>query len=114
MGGKLLVCLLNTLLAYIVLDMGTTSLVPEQVNSPIGPLIVVFIITYMISQLFMGMYTTCATCILHCLFADIDICNQLEYDQAVGANRPKEMRSIVKVLSKPKPNSPTNRQVDDE
>ena len=27
--GKLLVCILNTLLAYIVLDMGTTSLVPD-------------------------------------------------------------------------------------
>ena len=60
----------------------------------------------MIAQLFMGMYTTCATCLLHCLFADIDICNQLNYDEMVGRNRPKEMRSIVKTLSKPRPSSP--------
>ena len=111
--GKLLVCILNMIIAYIILDMGNTGLA-EDVNSPVGPLVVVFIITYVIAQLFMGMYTTCATCLLHCLFADIDICNQLDYDQMVGRNRPKEMRSIVKTLSKPRAPSPTNQQVDPE
>lgn len=72
--GKLLVCILNMIIAYIILDMGNTGLA-KDINSPVGPLIVVFVITYVIAQLFMGMYTTCATCLLHCLFADIDICN---------------------------------------
>jgi len=72
--GKLTVCVLNVLIAYLILDMGDSEIV-SGVNSPIGPLVVVFILTYVISQLFMGMYTTCATCLLHCLFADIDICN---------------------------------------
>ena len=105
--GKLTVCVANVVVAYILLDLGDTKLV-SNINSPVGPLVVVFIISYTIAQIFMGMYTTCATCLLHCLFADIDICNQLEYDQMVGRNRPKEMRSIVRTLSKPRANSPTN------
>lgn len=43
--GKLTVCVLNMIIAYILLDMGDTSLV-KDVNSPVGPLIFVFIITY--------------------------------------------------------------------
>ena len=72
--GKLTVCVLNMLIAWVILDMGDTSLA-KDVNSPIGPLCIVFVLTYVIAQIFMGMYTTCATCLLHCLFADIDICN---------------------------------------
>jgi len=98
--GKLTVCVLNMLVAWAILDLGDTG-VATDVNSPVGPLLVVFILTYVIAQLFMGMYTTCATCLLHCLFVDIDICSQLNYDQMVGQNRPKEMRSIVKTLAKP-------------
>jgi len=102
--GKLFVCVVNMLIAWVILDMGDTSLV-KDVNSPVGPLCIVFVLTYVIAQIFMGMYTTCATCLLHCLFADIDICNQLNYDQMVGRNRPKEMKSIVKTLSKPRQTS---------
>lgn len=72
--GKLTVCVLNMIICWCILDMGDTKLV-SKINSPVGPLVIVFILTYMIAQLFMGMYTTIATCILHCLFADIDICN---------------------------------------
>ena len=72
--GKLTVCVLNMLIAYFILAAGDNELV-SGINSPIGPLAVVFIITYVIANTFMGMYTTCATCLLHCLFADIDICN---------------------------------------
>ena len=106
--GKLTVCTANMGIAYVIIYLQVTELVGTP-NSPIGPLAVVFMLTYALAQLFMGMYTTCATCLLHCLFADIDICNQLEYDQMVGRNRPKEMRSIVKTLSKPRPStSPKN------
>jgi hypothetical protein len=45
------------------------------------------------------MYSTTATAILHSLYADVDICKQLKYDETVGMNRPKEMRAIVNTLS---------------
>ena len=105
--GKLFVCILNTFIAYLLLI--ELPELTEELNSPVGPLIIIFLITYCIASIFMSMYTTCATCLLHCLFADIDICNTLCYDEMVGRNRPKEMKSIVKVLSKPKPAvSPTS------
>jgi hypothetical protein len=56
-------------------------------------------LTYSIAFLFMMMYTTTATAILHCLYADVDICKQMKYDEMVGMNRPKEMKSIVATLA---------------
>ena len=50
----------------------------------------------------MGMYTTTATCLLHCLFADVDLCKQRDIDFMVGTNRQKEMAGIVRALAKPK------------
>jgi hypothetical protein len=49
--------------------------------------------------LFMSMYSTTSTAMLHCLYADVDICKQLKYDETIGMNRPKEMRAIVETLS---------------
>ncbi len=45
-----------------------------------GPLIIVFLISYSVAYLFMSMYSTTSTCILHALYADVDICKQLNYD----------------------------------
>lgn len=95
--GKLAVTVLNVIIAYCLL-----YYLPQlgiKVNSPIGPLFVVFLLSYSIAFLFMSMYATTATCILHALYADVDICKQLKYDEMVGMNRPKEMRSIVNTLS---------------
>jgi hypothetical protein len=70
--GKLTISVLNCVCAYFMLIKLTQ--LHEKVNSPIGPLIVVFLLTYSIAFLFMMMYTTTATAILHCLYADVDIC----------------------------------------
>jgi hypothetical protein len=112
--GKLFVSICNVFLCYLALI--EFPEISGELNSPVGPLIVVFLISYCIAYIFMGMYTTTATCLLHCLFADIDICNTLSYDQMVGRNRPHEMKSIVKVLSRPtmSPSTSPNRTSPDE
>ena len=46
--GKLTVCVANMIIAWVVLDMGDTA-VAKDINSPVGPLIVVFLITYVIA-----------------------------------------------------------------
>jgi len=97
MLGKLTVSVLNCVCAYFMLIYLTQLHI--KVNSPIGPLIVVFLMTYSIAFLFMMMYSTTATAILHCLYADVDICKQMKYDEMVGMNRPKEMKSIVATLA---------------
>lgn len=69
--GKCLISILTVLTMFATLDNW-----PEyrnEVNSPVGPLLVTFALAYVISSLFMSIYTTTGLCLLHCLFADIDI-----------------------------------------
>lgn len=47
--GKLLVCVINMIIAYLLLDYQTNTVFIGDINSPIGPLFVVFIISYTIS-----------------------------------------------------------------
>lgn len=98
--GKLTISVLNCGIAYGLIYYFKQLHI--TVNSPIGPLLVVFLITYAITYLFMSLYTTTATAILHCLYADVDICRQMKYDEMVGMNRPKEMKAIVATLAKSK------------
>jgi hypothetical protein len=98
--GRLSVSIVNVIVGFFVLQYGTN--LHGKISSPVGPLAVVFLISFVISSLFMQMYSTTSTCLLHCLFADVDICKTMGYDEMQGQNRPAEMRSIVKVLSKVK------------
>ena len=101
--GKLTVCIINVIVGYFLLDFD--QLLHDKISSPVGPMLVIFIISYVISSLFMVMYSTTSICLLHCLFADVDICKTMGYDEMQGQNRPSEMRSIVRVLSKVKSNA---------
>lgn len=106
--GKLSVSIVNVIVGFCVLQY-----LPDlhgRISSPVGPLAVVFLISFVISSLFMQMYSTTSICLLHCLFADIDICKTMGYDEMQGQNRPEEMRSIVKVLSKVKKNASVNNK----
>ena len=95
--GKILVSTLNVVAAYFALKY--IDALYSDMTTPVPPLLVVFLISYFISSLFMSMYTITATCLLHCLFADVDICKQLNHDEMMGLNRPPEMNSIVETLS---------------
>jgi hypothetical protein len=95
--GKLMISVINAGIAYGLIYYFKQLHI--KINSPIGPLLIVFLMTYAIAFLFMSLYTTTATCILHCLYADVDICKQMKYDEMVGMNRPKEMKSIVATLA---------------
>jgi len=65
--------------------------------------VIVGLFSYCIATIFMSMYTTTTLCLLHSLYADVDICNQKSYDQMVGMNRPVEMQSLVGDMSKTQP-----------
>lgn len=70
--GKLTVTVLNCLIAYLCI-----AFLPQleiKVNSPIGPLVIVFLVSYIIASIFMSMYSTTTLCLLHSLYADVDIC----------------------------------------
>ena len=95
--GKLTVSVVVTAICYAIITFWPEMY--QKINSPIGPLIVVFLLSYSIAFLFMMIYSTTATCILHSLYADIDICKTLSYNEMERVDRPKEMKSIVKLLS---------------
>ena len=102
--GKLLICVGNTLIIYACL-----VYIPEYfhaVSSPIGPCFFVFVISYIIATLFMNIYTTTALCLLHCLFADVDICSQEGMDYMENSARPPEMEDLVTAIAKPRPVRP--------
>mmetsp|Transcript_20795 Transcript_20795/g.14907 ORF Transcript_20795/g.14907 Transcript_20795/m.14907 type:complete len:125 (+) Transcript_20795:1561-1935(+) len=96
--GKLTISVANTIIGYLLIDQ--INEYKDEINSPIGPMIVIFFISYFVATMFMSIYTTTSTCILHCLYADVDICKQLSRDEIKGLNRPHEMTSIVQMLSK--------------
>lgn len=98
--GKATCSVMNVIAAFLILQYYPE--IHSGISSPVGPMIVVFLITFIIASMFMAMYTTTATCLLHCLFADVDICKSMGYDEMQGQNRPPEMRSIVRCLSKVK------------
>ena len=107
MLGKLSVSIVNIIVGFFILQNYPT--LHGRISSPVGPLVVVFAIAFIISSLFMAMYATTSVCLLHCLFADVDICKTMGYDEMQGQNRPKEMRSIVRVLSKVKKNTKSKK-----
>jgi len=97
--GKMSIAIGNTITIYFVLINWPTLY--KEVNSPIGPLAVTFLISYVISALFMDIYTTTGIALMHCLFADIDMCKQMDICMFDGTNRPPEMADIVKSITKP-------------
>ena len=70
--GKLAVTVSNCLLAYVCII--KFEQLAAEVNSPIGPLIIVALFSFCIATIFMSMYTTTTLCLLHSLYADVDIC----------------------------------------
>ena len=100
--GKCFISIINTLTIYGVLV--NWEELYQKTNSPVGPMIVTLLISYLISSLFMSIYTTTGLALMHCLFADIDIVSQGGGDPLEGTFRPPEMQGIVNAIAKPKEN----------
>jgi len=99
--GKLTISTVNCIFAYLCI-----AYMPQleiKVNSPIGPLIVVALYSYLIATLFMSLYSDTALCMLHCFHVDLDICKQKSYDETIGMNRPREMQQLHGDLSGKEP-----------
>lgn len=96
--GKFLIAIGNTLLGYLMVN-GIPS-ISEQLNNPVPPCVVVFMISYLMSSVFMRVYSMTSLTLLQCLYADVDICNQLGINKFENKRRPKEMENVVEMLRK--------------
>ena len=96
--GKGCIIVANIFVGFIML-----RFFPEFENglgSPIAPLAVVGLMSFMLSNVFMGVFSITSLTILQCLYTDVDICNQHKEDPMNNANRPIEMESIVQMIKK--------------
>jgi hypothetical protein len=72
----------------------------EGLGSPIAPLAVVGLMSFLMATVFMEVFSITSLTILQCLYTDVDICNQHKEDPHNNANRPIEMESIVQMIKK--------------
>lgn len=70
--GKLTISISNTLLGYFMLE----YVLKLDINSPVIPLMVMFLLSYIMAAQVMSVYQITSLTILQCLYADVDICNQ--------------------------------------
>lgn len=86
--GKALIMALNGWIAYLII---MNSKYRNQVYSPIFPVIVVVIITYLITSVFLSVYSFSSTAILHCFILDEEI---------KGNRAPKSLQPFLEMNDK--------------
>ena len=96
--GKLMIAVGNSVIGYLFLTMLPS--IKDDIASPISPLIVVAAISYVMAAIFMSIFGTTSLTLLQCLYADVDICKQRQYDEFSSKYRPREMEAIVARLRK--------------
>ena len=95
--GKASIIIANVVIGYFMI-----RFFPEfsELSSPLAPLVIVAVMSYMLATVFMEVYGVTSLTILQCLYTDVDICNQFKEDPLNNANRPIEMEGIVAMLKK--------------
>jgi hypothetical protein len=68
--GKALICVVTGFLGYIII---MNSKLENEVYSPVFPTIVCIIIAYILSSIFLSVYSFSSTAILHCFILDEEI-----------------------------------------
>jgi hypothetical protein len=96
--GKVTIATGNTFIGYLLIT--KSKLISTEIDSPVPPLVVVFLMSYLVATVFMSVYSIISLTILQCLYADVDICCQDNKDIHDGRHRPQEMEDIVKMLKK--------------
>lgn len=81
--GKATVMALSGLIGYIIL---MNSKYKDQITSPIAPVVVCVIIAYLISAIFLSVYSFSSTAILHCFLLD---------EETKGNHRPKSLETFI-------------------
>ena len=69
--GKITIAVVNTMIGYLFLTQ--IQSIKSSIESPIGPLVIVFIISYLLASVFMSVYSITSLTILQCLYVDVDI-----------------------------------------
>ena len=97
--GKVVVAVGNTLVAYAVLE-GWTE-IRDRLNSVLVPLGAVLLVSYIITSVFMSVYSVASIALIQCFLTDLELTKARQGEEvADGKHRPKELDSLVHVLKK--------------
>ena len=89
--GKISVASLTTFCGYLIID-GWPS-VRDSIDSPVFPLVVIFIIAYTVAAVFISLYGISSNTILQCFLVDVDISEQA--GKQGGTHRPPALEKFV-------------------
>jgi solute carrier family 44 (choline transporter-like protein), member 2/4/5 len=96
--GKIFISVGNTAGCYLGLI--NWPELNSKINSPIAPMIGVFVISYIIASLFMGLFSISQNAIVQCFLTDVEISRAVGGDGTDGKHRPKELDGLVRNLTK--------------
>lgn len=109
--GKMCISIGNAAICYLILQYNPEF---EELDSPVAPMALCFLLSFMMASVFMDVYNTTSLAILQCLYTDVDILAQqdLDVDKFGGSHRPAEMESIVEMLRLPEDKQKINNEVE--
>lgn len=96
--GKIFISVANTAGCYLLLT--NWKEMNENINSPIGPLVTVFVISYIVASIFMGLFSIAQNSIVQCFLTDVEISKGQGGDGTDGKHRPKELDHLVRLMTK--------------
>ena len=95
--GKMCIASLTTFLGFIMME--TWPEISDGLDSPVIPLIVIFMIAYTVSAIFISVFSTSSNTILQCFLADLDINDQKGRGEG-ASHRPPALESFVYLAAK--------------
>ncbi len=84
--GKVFISVANTALCYLILT--NWEELNAKVNSPIGPMVAAFIISYVIASVFMALFSIASSAIVQCFLTDVELSRGSGGDGTDGRRRP--------------------------
>jgi choline transporter-like protein 2/4/5 len=96
--GKVFISIANTGLCYLILL--NWKELNDKLNSPIGPLICVFLISYVIASVFMTLFSISSNALVQCFLTDVEISRTGGQNGIDGRHRPRELDHLVKTITK--------------
>ena len=96
--GKVFISVVNTGGCYVGLL--NWPQIKDKLNSPIPPMVAVFLISYVIASVFMALFSIASNALVQCFLTDVEISRGQGGDGTDGKHRPKELDNLVNTMTK--------------
>jgi hypothetical protein len=95
--GKMTVSVIATGVGYVLVT--EWSYISDSILEPFAPCVVFFISSYIITSVYMSIFSTSVCAILQCFLVDVDVTKKTTAEEMIDCqNRPKELEELVRSL----------------